>query len=385
MCVDLFVAEGDQRENGVADAGFLGRGSMRGARCFPSRGDANLILQLNDDALCGLLADPLDLGKRGNVAGHDTCFEGRHGCPAENIERSFGADPTHVTNEESEEIALRPTHKAIEHVGVFADREMREDLELRSDRRQFVVTREGNEHMISNTANIHDDLRRQRFRESAGEMVNHGPVGSSDVGRRARKNRAWLWLLFLAALLAVPMQLRAEEPWFLLPEPKFMKAPVAKTIPNARQTVLAVVRMTAYGLEYAKAEQSATLNISDAALTAQTQAEAAKWLQTATPEYKRNAKKVIEYGVLHSESVPLAATVFAPEFWRKFEEVFGAKMRVVIPNRHTVFLFPDVAKDLQPYAPLIIEAWRSDYPKASLEVFEVTERGVRAIGDFEEP
>ena len=81
----------------------------------------------------------------------------------------------------------------------------------------------------------------------------------------------------------------------------------------------------------------------------------------------------------------MAATVLAPEFWKQFEETFGPKMRVVIPNRQTVFVFPDLESDLDQYSRMVIEAWRSRWPKVSLEVFELSEKGLSAMGSFDDP
>ena len=143
--------------------------------------------------------------------------------------------------------------------------------------------------------------------------------------------------------------------------------------------------MTKTGLEFARREQWQTLRIDDDAVLAATRKQAAKWLSQVKPEYTRDKKKIVEYATIHSEAMPVAATVLAPEFWRMFEDVFGPKMRVVIPNRHTVYVFPDLEGDLDQHARMVIQAWRSRWPKVSLEVFELSERGLRAVGAFQEP
>jgi hypothetical protein len=188
-----------------------------------------------------------------------------------------------------------------------------------------------------------------------------------------------------AALIAALASACAAETWVLLPEPAFMGYQVTRPIPGAKATVLAVAKWSALGPEHVRSDEWKSLGISDEAVTASTQQQAAEWLKQTTPEFIRNKRKVVEYAVIQSDKVPVAATVLAPEFWRRFEETFGPKMRVVIPNRNTVYIFPDLGEDLQPYTQLIMEAWRSQAPKVSLEVFQVTERGLRAVGAFEEP
>jgi hypothetical protein len=255
---------------------------------------------------------------------------------------------------------------------------------LRPDRRQPVVAREGNEHMISDAADIHDDLRRQCLGENSVQIVDHAGIGSRARFPRARRNPALAWLCVVLGVL-LGGQARGADEWFLLPEPKFMGHQVAQPIPDAKKTVLAVAQVTTIGIEFPSRERWADLGIAEAALLESSRKLAAGWLAQLKPEFTRDKKKVVQFAVLQSGEVPVAATVLAPEFWRQFEEIFGPKMRVVIPNRQTVFVFPDVGTDLDQYAPMVIQAWRSRWPKVSLEVLELSEKGLRAIGSFEEP
>ena len=164
-----------------------------------------------------------------------------------------------------------------------------------------------------------------------------------------------------------------------------MSHQVTQPIPGAKATVLAVAQETEFGIEFARNESWRGLGQSDATVLETTRKLAARWLAQLKPELVRNKQKVVQYARLQSEAVPVATTVLAPEFWRQFEEVFGPKMRVVIPNRHTVLIFPELESDLDQYSRLAVEAWRGRWPKVSLEVFELTEKGLRAVGLFEEP
>jgi hypothetical protein len=176
-----------------------------------------------------------------------------------------------------------------------------------------------------------------------------------------------------------------EENWVLLPEPKFMGRQVTQPIAGAKHTILAVAQLTDLGPEFARREQWQPLGIAEQAVLESTRRQAAEWLKTLNPELVRNKQKVVQYARLQSETVPVAGTVLAPEFWRKFEEIFGPRMRVVIPNRQTVFVFPDLEGNLDQFSPMVFEAWRSRWSKVSLEVFELSERGLKAVGAFTEP
>jgi hypothetical protein len=176
----------------------------------------------------------------------------------------------------------------------------------------------------------------------------------------------------------------AQE-WFLLPEPKFMGHGVSFPIEGAKSTVLAPARIGSAGFEFAKLGGWLAAGLNEEGFRKVTASFASEWLRHLNVEWVRNRKKVVEYAVMRSDKVPACVTVLAPEFRQRFEDVFGAKMKVVIPNRHTVFVFPDVDVDFAEYAPLIMEAWRSRSPKVSLEVFELGGRGLKAVGRLEEP
>ena len=168
--------------------------------------------------------------------------------------------------------------------------------------------------------------------------------------------------------------------WFLLPEPKFMGHEAVLPIRDARATVLAVARMSADGIEFAGAAGAKAEE-----LAAESAARATEWLRGAEVALVRDRRKVVEYAVVRSDKAPVCATLFSPDFLKRFEDVFGPKMLVVIPNRQAVFVFPGVGTDPGAFAELILEEWRGRAPKVSLEVFELSAAGLRAVGRIEEP
>jgi hypothetical protein len=195
---------------------------------------------------------------------------------------------------------------------------------------------------------------------------------------RMRLFQAVTWF-FLAAT-----GLQATD-WFLLPEPKFMGHKVTQAIPDAKKTVLAVAKDDGYGIEFPTDGQWLAEAQPDNVLLAAAKKRAAEWFAKLTPEIVRDGKKVARYAVLKSDAVPVAATVFAPAFAAKFEPIFGPKFRVVIPNRQTVYIFPDLGVEWREHAAMIFESWRSEKAKVSLEVFEIGAQGLRAVGVIEKP
>jgi len=90
--IDLFIPEGDEGEDGVVEEDFGGRGGVGGAGGFPSGGDADFVLELDDDALGGLFADAFGAGEGGGVAADDGGFEAGDADAAEDVEGSLWPD-----------------------------------------------------------------------------------------------------------------------------------------------------------------------------------------------------------------------------------------------------------------------------------------------------
>jgi hypothetical protein len=58
---------------------------------------------------------------------------------------------------------------------------------------------------------------------------------------------------------------------------------------------------------------------------------------------------------------------------------------LVVPNRSTAFVFPALAGNHRDYWPMVFEAYRATPFPVSIEVFELSARGLRAVGAFQEP
>lgn len=155
-------------------------------------------------------------------------------------------------------------------------------------------------------------------------------------------------------------------------------------IDGAKNTVLAAARLDEFGASFATEDDWKKDGVVDAVLLANARAAGAEWLKQLQPELVRGPDKVVNYARLASDKIPVAATVLTPEFTKQFEAIFGPKFLVVIPNRHTVFIFPALAGKHQQYAGTVLAAWRSGAPRVSLEVFEMTGKGPRAVGTFAE-
>lgn len=196
--------------------------------------------------------------------------------------------------------------------------------------------------------------------------------------------RFWIIAIFLC--IAPARAFQATGNWILIPAPHFMGNSASFPVENSKKTVLCPAQVSTDGAVIISSEaEIKASNIDLKTLGTSTPLLAEKWLSEITPEITRNAKKVITYGVLHSDTLPIAASVLSPEFMKRFENQFGPELTVAIPNRNTVFIFPELIDNHADYTPQIIRAWRSQWPKGSLELFKITKNGLKAVGAFEEP
>lgn len=185
-------------------------------------------------------------------------------------------------------------------------------------------------------------------------------------------------------LLLLATVASGADQWLLLPEPDFMGRKGVQAIPGAKSTVLAPARLGEFGLEFPTEGEWQNAGLSEVGVLAASQVASAAWLKEVKPELVRDANKVVDYAVLRSGKYPICGAVLSPEFLAQFEAIFGPKPIVVIPNRHTVFVFPGLAGKHERFGPSVIAAWKSGAPKVSLEVFELSNKGLRAIGAFAE-
>lgn len=162
-----------------------------------------------------------------------------------------------------------------------------------------------------------------------------------------------------------------------------MRPPVTFPIPGAERTVLVPGYRTEDGeVRYFTRAQYDALGLDWPAF--QAKAAANKTDKKVKATFARNKKGVVEFATFASEHPLTATSVLVPEFRRTFEETFGPKMLVAVPNRYTVYIFPALASTYRDYAPMILEAYRATPYPVSVEVFELSENGLRAIGIFED-
>ena len=160
---------------------------------------------------------------------------------------------------------------------------------------------------------------------------------------------------------------------------------MANPIPGAERTEWVAGFLGPDGLAYFSKQEFAALNITAEAFAKQARQNATADLQTLTPAYTRNRKKVIEYAELHSDQPIVASAVVAPGFLKLFKDTLGEKVLVIIPNRFRAYVFPALASNYEDYAPMVFTAFDETAWPVSTEVFEISGQGVKSAGYFERP
>ena len=164
-----------------------------------------------------------------------------------------------------------------------------------------------------------------------------------------------------------------------------MRPPVANPVAGSERTLLTAGRLVNGALVTFTVPEFAALKIEWAEFFSQASAGAAADLATLKPRYVRNRRKVIEYAALESDRPVVASAVLAPGFRALFAETLGETVLVVVPNRSTAYVFPALAGDHRDYWPMVFAAYRATPYPVSVEVFELSAAGLRAVGVYEEP
>jgi hypothetical protein len=192
-----------------------------------------------------------------------------------------------------------------------------------------------------------------------------------------------IFALIMVALSA--LQARAQEDqktWHILIEPSFMHPEVSFPISGAKKTLLVPGYMDADGdpQYFTKKEWDAQKLTWDNFRARAAQNATEKQFHA---ELVRDLHKVVQYAAINSEDPLTATMVLSPDFLKKFKDIFGPAVLVAIPNRFTVYVFPALASEYKDYSPLVIRAYQESAYPVSLEVFEISGAGIRAIGAFE--
>lgn len=159
-----------------------------------------------------------------------------------------------------------------------------------------------------------------------------------------------------------------------------MAPEIAWPVAGSRATVLVPVRGDEASPLTLAGTAEAGLTVPEIRL--QAAGSAARLLESLPVEYVRNARGVILYGVITSQSPLTASVVLATDFADRFLETIGPDVLVAIPNRFTVYVFPRSATPVEELSERVFVDYRSTNFPVSREIFEPRGGRLRAVGEL---
>lgn len=185
-----------------------------------------------------------------------------------------------------------------------------------------------------------------------------------------------------AMLCAIVAPAAAELPdigWRMTVVPSFERPPLRLEIPGSKTAALTVARRSADGeLEYATTK-GALRFAKDLA-----EERAGQWLMDSAVEIRRQKNRVIDRIVISGDDPLLPSLATSRAFYERFEPMLGDGFYVVIPDRHTIVMYPRLAGRIPPdEIPGLLEVnGAATYP-VSREVFRATKHGLSGEGMLE--
>jgi len=133
------------------------------------------------------------------------------------------------------------------------------------------------------------------------------------------------------------------ENFWILVEPTFLKPEVTITIPGAQDTVFVPAKeISDYpGIQAFSQDQFDKLRISKDSFYHRAAVAAGRVLDSIEPKIVKDENDKVKYAAIHLTRPIASGLVIAPNFQQKFKNLFGENILVIIPERHTLFVFPD--------------------------------------------
>jgi hypothetical protein len=190
-------------------------------------------------------------------------------------------------------------------------------------------------------------------------------------------------LLLILAILFPSLASAGQEQQTLLIGGSYEHPPIYRYLPGSKRTLL-------YPATLGKETFSKPLNHSPGMgakswdqLVKQSQEDSHLKLATLNPEMIRDSRGIIQMAVISTDDQTTATLVLLPSFLSHFSAVFGPELIVAIPARNKIYVFPKLANEL----PKMTDIMREDYlispMPVSTELFELSKKGIRAIGTFD--
>lgn len=186
-------------------------------------------------------------------------------------------------------------------------------------------------------------------------------------------------VLYLALLGCACLPVQAQtarkklEAYVLLPEPSALRTDLSRAPAGAHHTVISPAHETleAPGVKIYSKEEFAKLGISVDTFTERAVAASEARFKELQPEFIKDDTGKTRYAVYRGDSPLIASLLLAPSLGKVLSKLFPDGLWAVVPDRHSLYLFPAKPEMLAEFTDDLQERYKSDVFAASCEVFKV--------------
>ena len=183
----------------------------------------------------------------------------------------------------------------------------------------------------------------------------------------------------LLCLLLAPLMLLAQTPakkleaYVLMPEPSALRNANSRAPSGAHKTVFSPASESreARGVKVYTPEEFSQLGVGLDTFTERAKAAAEARLATVQAEFIKDESGKTRYAVYRGESPLIASLIIAPSLGKIYTRLFGGDVWAVLPDRHSLYLFPAKPEMLAEFAEDLEQRYKNDPYAASCEVFLV--------------
>ena len=176
-----------------------------------------------------------------------------------------------------------------------------------------------------------------------------------------------------------PKELRAG----LMVMSKASSPKVFSPIKGAKTTVLAAAYEWEYGVRVFSKEEWIKRGYDWNEFLANAARTADRLVGEIEPVYRRDARGVIDYAVVTHEDPFLSSIILSPKLLKRFEDKLGKRLRLVVLDRNTIYVFPADGGRIEGFADALIDLYYQTRHPVSLEMFLIDESGYRIFGTLE--
>jgi hypothetical protein len=199
-------------------------------------------------------------------------------------------------------------------------------------------------------------------------------------GQRMSPGIASILCLF-ALLQCSPLQGSEQEQAAILLGGYFERPPVYRYLPGSRKTIIYPAMIGRYNRTNPLPNGRRLSSKEWDRLIKETEENSMLQLATITPEMIRDKRGVIQMAVISTDDPTTANLILLPAFLQHFSAIFGSELIIAIPSRNKIYVFPKLANQISKITELILDDYRISPMPVSTELFELSSKGLRAIGD----